>query len=161
METVSFQGFVKAVEVWCYRKKLGENVFSELTRALLLPGSRVRNQTSTILSSSLLKKAWSKFTASLWAYLESKMINKYWLCWFVWNIRLDFRIYSPQPFKCQTYQMVKHTNCLSILDHFVALALKGLTATFQSFYPKDKGIWFPINLLKEKCLSVHWCTANI
>ena len=40
-----------------------------------------------------------------------------------------------QPFKCQTHKMVKHTqtihrqqptNCLSMCDHFVELAVKGL-----------------------------------
>ena len=41
-----------------------------------------------------------------------------------------------QPFKCQPREMVIHaqtirrrkpTNCLSVFDHFVTLALKGLT----------------------------------
>ena len=43
--------------------------------------------------------------------------------------------YTSEPFKRQSHKMVKHTqtihrqqptNCLSVFDHFVGLALKGL-----------------------------------
>ena len=50
------------------------------------------------------------------------------------NLKLGFDFFL-KPLKCQTHKMVKHnetirrllpTNCLSVLDHFVGLALKGL-----------------------------------
>ena len=46
-----------------------------------------------------------------------------------------FLILISYPFKCQPHKMVKHTqavrqlfptNCLSVFDHFLGLALKGL-----------------------------------
>ena len=44
-------------------------------------------------------------------------------------------VFRSEPFKCQPHETVKHTqtirwmlptNCLSVFDHFVELALKGL-----------------------------------
>ena len=52
------------------------------------------------------------------------------------------QVNSPQPFKCQLHKMVKHTqtirrlmptNCFSVFDHFVGLALKKLTSTSLIF----------------------------
>ena len=45
------------------------------------------------------------------------------------------------PFKCQSHKMVKHTQfvsklttyCLSVLEHFVGLALKGLNIFHEKF----------------------------
>ena len=48
-----------------------------------------------------------------------------------------FNFIYPQPFKQQLHEMVKHTqtirrlwptNCLSVFDHFMGSALKGLRA---------------------------------
>ena len=50
-----------------------------------------------------------------------------------------------QPFKCQPHKMVKHTqtvrweqqtNCLSVFEHFVGLALKGLN--WRTGKPKEQ-----------------------
>ena len=47
----------------------------------------------------------------------------------------DTTLQAVKPFKCQPHRMVKHTqsvrrllptNCLSVFDHFVGLALTGL-----------------------------------
>ena len=49
---------------------------------------------------------------------------------------------QPHNFKSQPHKMVKHTetirrllpkNCLSVFDHFVGLALKGLSKNNQNF----------------------------
>ena len=54
---------------------------------------------------------------------------------------------SLNPFKCQPHKMVKHTqiirrqkptNCFIVLDHFVGLALKGLSFIFLGFSKRAK-----------------------
>ena len=56
--------------------------------------------------------------------------------------------YYEQPIKRQPHNIVKHTqtvprqqpnNCLSVFDHFVVLALKGLTFHFLVLVVVDKG----------------------
>ena len=60
------------------------------------------------------------------------------------------------PFKRQSNKIVKHTqiirrllpNCLSLFDHFVGLALKGLRDTWNSMIASGN------QLLPTNCLSV-------
>ena len=73
--------------------------------------------------------------------LNLQFINKllFW-CVIVGWIIMQFR--SIQPFKRQPHKIVKHTqtihrlsptNCLSVFDHFVGLALKGLKLNFDKY----------------------------
>ena len=43
--------------------------------------------------------------------------------------------------------MAKHTqtNCFSVFDHFVGLALKGLTEAMATIYCKDEGLFGPFS----------------
>ena len=59
-----------------------------------------------------------------------------------YNFKKKYHQFKMLPFKCQPYKMVKHiqtirrkkpTNCLSVFDHFVGLALKGLITSFLYF----------------------------
>ena len=52
--------------------------------------------------------------------------------------------------------MVKHTNCLSVFDHFVELALKGLTLTIirkKAPLQKKKE---KLSILSRACLGKHY-----
>ena len=91
------------------------------------------------------------------------IISSFVLTWCSTNIakfsgkrQLDF----TQPFKCQHHKMVKHTqairrqqptNCLSMFDHFVGLALKGL----KLYVPPKTGV-FNVNILLIKAFLVSF-----
>ena len=75
------------------------------------------------------------------------------------NLRL--RSSQIQPFKHKPHKIVKHTqtirrllptNCLSVLDHFVGLALKGLKE--QLFATKEPLIYNELILLLEEKLML-------
>ena len=57
--------------------------------------------------------------------------------------------FKHQPFKRQPQKMIKHTqairwlNCLSVFDHFLGLALKGLRLMY----------------CREKCVKIFHCTS--
>ena len=66
-----------------------------------------------------------------------KRINVFLKCFFVFNL------VATLPFKRQPHKIVKHTqtirrllptNCLSVFDHFLGLALKGLNFIHRADY---------------------------
>ena len=87
------------------------------------------------------------------------VISSFVLTWCSTNIakfsgkrHLDF----TQPFKCQHHKMVKQTQtilklCLSMFDHFVGLALKGL----KLYVPTKTGV-FNVNILLIKAFLVSF-----
>ena len=80
-----------------------------------------------------------------WIGILTRFLELDFSCWSVYNFFPTFFILKRnkalvKPFKRQSHKMVKHTqkihlptNCLSVFDHFVGSAVKGLTVFTKSF----------------------------
>ena len=67
-------------------------------------------------------------------FFQKKLVLTFCLEFSYCSSKFKYLIKRNEPFKCQSYKMVKYTqtirgilpkSCLSVFDHFVGLALKG------------------------------------